>query len=167
MLSIKFRPTGKKHQRYFRVVVAEKKSKLTGRNADDLGWVNPHNNTCGLKKEKIEAWLGKGAKPTECVHNLFVRFGVVKGPKIPVHSRSKKITEEAKPVTPTSEKKDSAIEEKSQSVSESVASPENKENETDSGKEGLAETIPPDPQNREKKAEDEKVINRKFKTSDF
>src|SRR3989338_4543933 len=141
MLSIKFRPTGKKHQRYFRVVIAEKKSKLIGRSTDDLGWVNPHNNTYRLKKEKVEAWLGKGVKPTDVVHNLLVRAGIIKGPKIPVHSKSKKPADEAKiaPVTP--ETKSVATEEEARLVSEAESKKE--EEKAEKRKEEPAEAIHP------------------------
>ena len=141
MLSIKFRPTGKKHQRYFKVVVAEKKSKLTGRNTDDLGWVNPHNNTYRLKKEKVEARLGKGAKSTNVVHNLLVRAGIIKGPKISVHSKSKKPADEAKiaPITP--EIKSIVTEEEMQLVSDAESKKEKEK--TEEKKEEVAEATPP------------------------
>lgn len=134
MLSIKFRPTGKKHQRYFRVVVAEKKSKLTGRNTDDLGWVNPHNDTYELKKEKAEEWLKKGAEPTDVVHNLLVRAGIIKGSKIPVHSKSKKPAAEAKTAPTVPEIKSAATEE-----AQLASKPENKKEEEKEKKEEPAE----------------------------
>lgn len=93
MLAIKLRPTGKKHQRHFRLVVAEKKSKLGGAYVEDLGWLNPHENTFELRKEKVLLWLGRGAKPTPTVHNFLVKKGVLRGKKIPVHGRPKETAE--------------------------------------------------------------------------
>ncbi len=87
MLAIKLRPTGKKHQRYFRIVVAEKKSKLQGRFTDDLGWVNPHTDTFEVRKERITEWLKNGATPTPSAHNVLVRAGLIKEKKIPVHKK--------------------------------------------------------------------------------
>lgn len=90
MLAIKFRPVGKKKQRSFRVVVAEKRSKLQGRFVEDLGWYNPHNDQYSLNEERVKYWIGTGAQPTDGVHNLLVRAGILPGPKRPVHSSRKK-----------------------------------------------------------------------------
>jgi small subunit ribosomal protein S16 len=95
MLAIKLRPTGKKHQRHFRMVVLEKRSKLQGKYVDNLGWLDPHENKYTIDKEKAEEWIKKGAQPTDTAHNLLVRAGVLKTNKIPVHKK-KKATEPAK-----------------------------------------------------------------------
>ena len=90
MLAIKLRRQGKKHQASFRVVVAERRSKLGGKFVDDLGWYDPHSKNFEIKKEKVEHWLKVGAKPTDSAHNLLVRAGVIDEPKIAVHSTKKK-----------------------------------------------------------------------------
>ena len=95
MLSIKLKPVGKKHQRSFRIVASEKKSKLTGRFVEDLGWYNPHFGESEVKKERVEYWLGQGAQPTDSVYNILVRKGMIKGPKRPVHKKAKKKEEES------------------------------------------------------------------------
>jgi len=90
MLSIKLRPAGKKHQRTFRVVVAERRSKLNGRFVAELGWIDPHSDSFHVNKEEAKKWIGFGAQPTDSVHNLFVKAGVLEGPKVPVHSTKQK-----------------------------------------------------------------------------
>jgi small subunit ribosomal protein S16 len=90
MLAIKLKRIGKKHQATFRVIVAEKRSKLNGRFIEDLGWVNPHAHTSEIKKELAKKWISQGAQPTQTVHNLLVKNGVIDAPKIPVHKKSKK-----------------------------------------------------------------------------
>ena len=90
MLAIKLKLAGKKHQRMFRVVVAEKKSKLQGRYVDDLGFWNPHTNKFSLNEEKTNKWLKEGVRPTDTAHNLLVKAGIIKGAKISVHKKSKK-----------------------------------------------------------------------------
>lgn len=87
MLAIKFKRVGKKGQASFRIVVAEKRSKLQGRYIEDLGWFNPHTDGIGLNREKIEDWMAKGARPTDSVFNLLVKAGILAGPKKPVHGR--------------------------------------------------------------------------------
>lgn len=72
MLKIKLQPTGKRHQRYYRIVVAEGKSKLSGKVIDSIGSYNPHDpeNKMVIKKADYEAWLAKGAQPTDTIRKL-------------------------------------------------------------------------------------------------
>ncbi|MDO8556885.1 MAG: 30S ribosomal protein S16 [Candidatus Jorgensenbacteria bacterium] len=89
MLAIKLQRIGKKRQGSFRLVVAEKRSKLQSTVREDLGWLNPHTDTTELKRERVSYWLKVGAKPTDTVWNVLVRTGIVRGKKIAVHSKSK------------------------------------------------------------------------------
>ena len=72
MLKIKLQPTGKKHQRFYRIVVAEGKSKLSGKVIDTLGSYNPHDpeNIIVINKENYQLWLNKGAQPTDTIRKL-------------------------------------------------------------------------------------------------
>ncbi len=97
MLAIKLKRTGKKHQASFRVIVAEKRSKLAGRSTEDLGWLDPKSKKNDLKKDRILYWIKVGAKPTPTVHNLLVKEGIVKAAKIPVHKKPKKAAEAPAP----------------------------------------------------------------------
>jgi len=92
MLAFKFKRVGKKHQASFRIIVAEKRSKLQGRFVEDVGWLNPHTDTFQVKQDRIAYWLKCGAQPTPSVHNLFVRANVISAQKIPVHKKAKKET---------------------------------------------------------------------------
>lgn len=89
MLAIKLKRIGKKHQPSYRVIVAEKRSKMQGRYVDDLGWLNPKNKEFKINEERAMHWLKVGAQPTDSIHNLFVRAGVIKESKIPVHKKKK------------------------------------------------------------------------------
>ncbi len=89
MLTIKLSRIGKKNQASFRVVVLEKRSKLNGRYIEDLGWLNPKSKEVSLKKERIDYWLKVGAQPTDTVHNLLVKNGLLKAAKIAVHKKKK------------------------------------------------------------------------------
>lgn len=71
MLAIKLKPIGKKHQKSFRFVVQERRSKLVGKFIDDLGWYNPHTNKSEINKEKAAHWMKVGAKPTMTVAQIF------------------------------------------------------------------------------------------------
>lgn len=96
MLVIKLKRIGKKHQPSYRLIVQEKREKLGGRYAEDLGWYNPLLKKYEFKKERVEHWIKVGAKPTDTVHNLLVTAGVISASKIPVHKSPKKEAE--KPV---------------------------------------------------------------------
>lgn len=89
MLAIKLRRVGKKGQGSFRIVVKEARSKMVGRFTDDLGWFNPRTDKLVLDKERAKHWISVGAQPTDSVHNLLIRTGVVRGAKIPVHGKKK------------------------------------------------------------------------------
>lgn len=95
MLAIKFQRIGKKHQPQFRVVVAEKRSKLGGPPLEYVGSYNPFAKTASFRKERIAHWLRVGAQPTASVWNVLVRQGLVKGPKIAIKIRKKKQGEAA------------------------------------------------------------------------
>ena len=91
MLALKLKRIGKKHQAAYRLVVDEKRHKLFGRVTED----NPHAGSTAFNKERIAYWLSVGAQPTDTVHNLLVRVGILKGPKIAVHKKAKAKTEES------------------------------------------------------------------------
>src|SRR5689334_21411328 len=67
MLAIRLKGIGKKYQRSFRVVLQETRSKLLGKFIEDLGWYNPHTNKLELNKERIQHWVGVGARPSMTV----------------------------------------------------------------------------------------------------
>lgn len=75
MLKIKLFRTGKRDQAYYRIVVAEAKSKMGGSFSDLLGTYDPHTNppTVKLDQEKYNNWIKKGAIPTDTVKHLFNR----------------------------------------------------------------------------------------------
>ena len=91
MLAIKLQRIGKKHQASFRLVVGEKRSKLNGRQVEDLGWYNPLNKEHTISKDRVLHWIHKGAQATDTVHNLLVRAGVLTGAKRPVHKKGKAV----------------------------------------------------------------------------
>lgn len=70
MLKIKLFPKGKKHQRTFRIVVAEARTKFNGNFVDDLGFYTPQTKTIEINKEKLTDWTKKGAQITLGVDKL-------------------------------------------------------------------------------------------------
>jgi len=84
MLAIKLQRIGKKHQPSYRVVVAEKRSKMAAPPVEDLGSYNPFTKTATVKKERVLHWVKMGAQPTITAHNLLVKQGIVTTPKIAI-----------------------------------------------------------------------------------
>ncbi|MEK7181463.1 MAG: 30S ribosomal protein S16 [Patescibacteria group bacterium] len=109
MLAIKLQRIGKKHQPGYRLVVAERRSKMIAPPVEDLGAYNPFSKVITFKKERVEYWLSKGAMPTETVHNLLVTKGVINGKKVAIKMRKSKGGAEAPKV---------AVEVKSEPVAE-------------------------------------------------
>lgn len=70
MLKIKFAPRGKKHQRTFRLVVAEARTKYNGNFVDDLGFYTPQTKTFQVDQVKLADWIKKGAQVTTGVDKL-------------------------------------------------------------------------------------------------
>jgi len=70
MLKIKLYPRGKKHQRTFRIVVAEGRSKFNGKFVDDLGFWTPQTKTIQIDQVKVNQWTKNGAQITIGVDKL-------------------------------------------------------------------------------------------------
>ena len=70
MLKIKLFPKGKKHQRTFRLVVAEDRSKFNGNFIADLGFYTPQTKTLDYNQEELAKWVKNGAQVTLGVDKL-------------------------------------------------------------------------------------------------
>jgi len=91
MLTIRLTRKGKKNQPFFRVVIIDKRrSSKGGRTVEDLGYVDPLKKRKSFKKERIQYWLSKGAKPSATIHNLLVSEKIIDAKKIHVSRLSKK-----------------------------------------------------------------------------
>ena len=84
MLAIKLQRIGKKHQPGYRVVVAERRSKMIAPPVEDLGFYDPLSKAAGIKKERVLHWISVGAQPTVTAHNLIVKQGILSGAKMAV-----------------------------------------------------------------------------------
>ena len=82
MLRIRLSRVGKKNKAQFRVTVADARRSPTGKFIEILGHYDPHTKEKVLKRERIEYWISKGAKPSATVHNFLVDAGIIKGNKI-------------------------------------------------------------------------------------
>jgi small subunit ribosomal protein S16 len=72
MLAISLMRMGAKKRPFYRVVVKEKRSKRDGKYLENLGTYNPMTDPAevDLKHDRIQYWIGVGAKPSETVASL-------------------------------------------------------------------------------------------------
>ncbi len=88
MLRIRFFRAGRKKKPFYKIVVTDKeKPPKSGRFVEDVGFYDPITKDCKIEGERVKHWIGKGASPSDTVHNLLVRKGVIIGKKIAVHSK--------------------------------------------------------------------------------
>ena len=97
MLTIRLIRIGKKNASSFRIVLIEKKAApQSGKFLEVLGHYNPrlsakNGKEINLKEDRIKYWLSQGAQTSKTVHNLLVKKGVIKGPKIKKNIKTKKV----------------------------------------------------------------------------
>ena len=72
MVKIRLRRQGAKKNPSYRVIVADERSPRDGRFIEEIGYYNPLANPVEIKidVEKANAWIKKGAQPTETVKSL-------------------------------------------------------------------------------------------------
>ncbi|HUN80461.1 MAG TPA: 30S ribosomal protein S16 [Phycisphaerae bacterium] len=71
---------GRRNRSFFRLRASDQRDATTGRFIEDLGYVDPVIKDTGkqvvLKKERIEHWLGLGAKTSDTVRRLLKKNGI-------------------------------------------------------------------------------------------
>ena len=99
MLRIRLSRAGRKKQPFFKIVVIPKSAGTKSRNYKaELGTHDPVNEETTIDTELARSWIAKGAQPTDTVHNLFIKHGVITGRKKEAHDKD--------PVEPKEEEKD-------------------------------------------------------------
>lgn len=78
MLRIRLSRVGRKHDPSYRIVVIEKgQPPQSGSYVEQVGTYNPKNDKHQLKAERITYWISCGAQPSDTVHNLLVKTGIL------------------------------------------------------------------------------------------
>ena len=79
MVVIRLARFGRVHRPFYRITVADSRRALTGKFLEVIGTYNPspQGNEKGLDldQDKLQAWLAKGAQPTERVQKLLKKAG--------------------------------------------------------------------------------------------
>ncbi|MDY7032906.1 MAG: 30S ribosomal protein S16 [Thermodesulfobacteriota bacterium] len=79
-VKIRLARMGAKKRPFYRIVVTDVRSPRDSNYIEVVGTYNPCTNPSEikLKEERILDWLGKGAQPTETVHSILKKEGIVK-----------------------------------------------------------------------------------------
>lgn len=82
-VKIRLKRMGSKKRPYYRVVVADARAPRNGRFIEEIGFYNPVSEpkACKIDKERVEYWIGVGAKPTDTVNYLLKTYHVTSGKK--------------------------------------------------------------------------------------
>ena len=75
MLVIRMRRVGSKKKPFFRLVVSEGRSKIDSDFVENVGTYHPRSKPARVEinKERVQHWLGKGARPSDSVRTLLAR----------------------------------------------------------------------------------------------
>ena len=81
-MAVKIRRTrmGKKKNPFYRIVVADQRSRRDGAPIDEIGYYDPMTNPANVKidAEKATKWLQNGAQPTDTVRALLKKNDIIK-----------------------------------------------------------------------------------------
>ncbi len=135
MLRIKLQRVGRKHDPSFRVVITDRRTgPKSNKHVAIVGNYDAIRKTTNLKSEEIVKWISNGAIPTDTVHNILVKEGVIKGKKrnvlpkkSPIIDEKKIEAEKAKAEEEKEKKKKAEKEEEEKTESKDSSEPESKE----------------------------------------
>ena len=81
-MAVKIRLTrmGKKKNPFYRIVVADERTRRDGAPIEEIGYYDPMTNPATIKvdAEKATKWLNNGAQPTETVRSLLTKSEIIK-----------------------------------------------------------------------------------------
>lgn len=74
MVKLRLKRTGSKYRASYRLVAADARAPRDGKFIEEIGYYNPHSKVLKINVETRDAWLAKGAVPTDTVKNLFTKY---------------------------------------------------------------------------------------------
>ena len=81
-MAVKIRLTrmGKKKNPFYRIVVADQRTRRDGAPIEEIGYYNPMTEPADIKidAEKANKWLANGAQPTDTVRALLKKSEIIK-----------------------------------------------------------------------------------------
>jgi len=82
VIKLRLRRMGAKKRPSYRIVAADSKSPRDGRFIESVGFYDPITQpaTVRIDEDRAKHWLSVGAQPTETVHHLFAKAGLMEAP---------------------------------------------------------------------------------------
>ena len=79
-VKIRLRRMGQKKAPFYRIIVADSRSKRDGKCIEEIGTYDPNQDPSvfNIDEEAAKKWLANGAQPTETVGKLFKLAGITK-----------------------------------------------------------------------------------------
>lgn len=82
MVKIRLRRDGAKKRPFYHIVAADVRRARDGRFIEELGYYNPMVAAdvapiVELKEDRVRYWLGVGAQPTDKVHYILLKSGLI------------------------------------------------------------------------------------------
>jgi len=76
---------GRRNRPFYRIAAIDRRERREGLVIEQLGWFNPLEKDAAkavqLNAERIKYWLSKGAQPSETLHDMLAKAGLMdKGP---------------------------------------------------------------------------------------
>lgn len=155
MLKIRLSRVGRRNQPFFKIVVIPKSAPPKGgKFKEQIGTHDPVNKETVIDEEKARKWMAQGAKPSDTVHNLFVKHGIMRGRKVAVHDKD--------PVEPKEEPK----EEKKEEAKEEPKEEKKEEKKTEEKEEPKKEEKKEEPKEEKKEEKKEEAKKEEKKTEE-
>lgn len=78
MVSMRLKRLGSKQRPYYRIVVMDSRASRSSETIDEIGQYRPveKENQIVLDKDKIDAWIKKGAQPSPTVRKILNKSGI-------------------------------------------------------------------------------------------
>jgi small subunit ribosomal protein S16 len=155
LLVIRLARTGKRHQAYFRIVVADKRRAVGSKFVEILGNYDPHAKKLSLNTDKLKEYMKNGAVPSNTVAKLLKleKVEMPKWVKITEKKRAPKKKEETE--KKEAPKKEEAEKPAEGDVKTEEAPAEEPKKESEAPKKGDDDKLENNPQVEEAKPEGE------------
>lgn len=70
MIKIRLSRKGATNNAFYRIVAVDESKKRDGKVLEVVGYWHPKKDNKNIDKDKIKAWIAKGAQPTQAVEKL-------------------------------------------------------------------------------------------------
>ena len=112
----------------------------TGNYVEQVGTYDARSDEYSLKDERISYWLSVGAQPSDTVHNLLVKAGIIDAPTVnPLPKKSPIVSEEPEEAAEAAETDEAELSENTESEEETAENEEVEETEEEDEAEAQAE----------------------------